>query len=181
MSRRKDRYNLAKIEYLPYLLHSSNPGATTIISNPTFVPRFVTPGTNLVGGEVDGLELLNAGEYIVERDINVRPGGKLILHPGVTLRFPPAVGMMVAGRLDARGKRPSDILFTLKEEILMGADNETLADQGLSQMTEMESPVRLLGGKTNLEGRLQVGRNKSRTKGPLPVTSSAKVLCVSTR
>ncbi|XP_046141163.1 protein bark beetle isoform X2 [Osmia bicornis bicornis] len=154
---RKDRYNLAKIEYLPYLLHSSNPGANTIIANPSFVPRFVTPGTNLVGGEVDGLEFLNAGEYIVERDINVRPDGKLILHPGVTLRFPPAVGMMVAGKLDARGKRPSDILFTLKEELVMDSNNDTLMDEGLSQMNEIDSiPVRLLGGKTNLEGRLQV-------------------------
>ncbi|XP_033297170.1 protein bark beetle [Bombus bifarius] len=154
---RKDRYNLAKIEYLPYLLHSSNPGANTIISNPTFVPRFVTPGTNLVGGEVDGREFLNSGEYIVERDINVRPGGKLILHPGVTLRFPPAVGMMVAGTLDARGIRPSDILFTLKEELLMDSDNETLTSQAFSGLNEAESvPVRLLGGKTNLEGRLQV-------------------------
>lgn len=109
---RKDRYNLAKIEYIPYLLHSSNPGANTIVSNPTFVPRFLTPGTNLVGGEVDGLESLSSGEYIVERDINIRPGGKLILQSGVTLHFPPAVGMMVAGALDAHGKRPSDILFT---------------------------------------------------------------------
>ncbi|XP_015436907.1 PREDICTED: protein bark beetle [Dufourea novaeangliae] len=153
---RKDRYNLAKIDYLPYLLHSSNPGATTIISNPTFVPRFLTPGTNLVGGEVDGQELLNSGEYIVERDINVRPGGKLTLHPGVTLLFPPAVGMMVAGKLDARGKRPSDILFTLKEEVIMDPDNQTMMVEGLNEMNEIEAPVRLLGGKTNLEGRLQV-------------------------
>lgn len=140
------------------MLHSSNPGANTIISNPTFVARFVTPGTNLVGGEVDGQEELKAGEYIVERDINVRPGGKLILQPGVTLRFPPAVGMMVAGRLDARGKGPSDILFTLKEELVMESINETLAEEGMmSQINEEESvPVRLLGGKTNLEGRLQV-------------------------
>lgn len=154
---RKDRYNLAKIEYLPYLLHNSNPGANTIIPNPTFVPQFVTPGTNLVGGEVDGQEELRAGEYIVERDINVRPGGKLILQPGVTLRFPPAVGMMVAGKLDARGKKPSDILFTLKEELVVLPINDTFADEDTVQVDETESvPVRLLGGKTNLEGRLQV-------------------------
>lgn len=154
---RKDRYNLAKIEYLPYLLHSSNPGANTIIPNPTFVPQFVTPGTNLVGGEVDGQEELKAGEYIVERDINVRPGGKLILQPGVTLRFPPAVGMMVAGKLDARGKKPSDILFTLKEELVVLPNNDTFADEDTIQIDETESvPVRLLGGKTNFEGRLQV-------------------------
>ncbi|XP_011334038.1 protein bark beetle isoform X2 [Ooceraea biroi] len=154
---RKDRYNLAKIEYLPYLLHSSNPGANTIIANPTFVPQFVTPGTNLVGGEVDGQEELRPGEYIVERDINVRPGGKLILQPGVTLRFPPAVGMMVAGKFDARGKGPSDILFTLKEE-LVPPKNETLEEEGENvPIEETESvPVRLLGGRTNLEGRLQI-------------------------
>ncbi|XP_046838795.1 protein bark beetle [Vespa crabro] len=153
---RKDRYTLAKIEYIPYLLHSSNPGANTIISNPMFVPRFVTPDTNLVGGEVDGQEVLKPGEYIVERDINVRPGGKLVLQSGVTLRFPPAVGMMVAGQLDARGKRPSDIRFTLKEDISMESQNSSILEE-TPQSSPIDSiPVRLLGGKTNLEGRLQV-------------------------
>lgn len=154
---RKDRYNLAKIEYLPYLLHSSNPSANTVIPNPTFVSQFITSGTNLVGGEVDGLEELRAGEYIVERDINVRPGGKLILQPGVTLRFPPSIGIMVAGKFDARGKKPSDILFTLKEELPILPSNETLIMEEDTSQIDMESvPVRLLGGKTNLEGRLQV-------------------------
>lgn len=49
---RKDRYNLAKIEYLPFLLHSSNPGSTLIIDHPTFVPQFNEPGSHSVGGEV---------------------------------------------------------------------------------------------------------------------------------
>lgn len=140
------------------MLHSSNPNANTIIPNPTFVLQFVTPGTNLVGGEVDGHEQLSAGEYIVERDINVRPGGKLILQPGVTLRFPPSIGIMVAGKFDARGKRPSDILFTLKEELAILPNNETLmTEEDMNPIGEVESvPVRLLGGKTNLEGRLQV-------------------------
>jgi hypothetical protein len=99
---------------------------------------------------------LKSGEYIVERDINVRPGGKLILQPGVTLRFPPAVGMMVAGKLDARGRRPSDILFTLKEELVISSNNETFVEENIT-IDEIETvPVRLLGGKTSLEGRLQV-------------------------
>ncbi|XP_018046380.1 PREDICTED: protein bark beetle [Atta colombica] len=154
---RKDRYNLAKIEYLPYLLHNSNPGANTIIPNPTFVPQFIRSDSNEVGGEVDGQEELKAGEYIVKRDINVRPGGKLILQPGVTLRFPPAVGMMIAGKFDARGKKPSDILFTLKEELVMLPNNDTFTDENTIQVHETESiPVRLLGGKTNFEGRLQI-------------------------
>ncbi|XP_031785209.1 protein bark beetle isoform X2 [Nasonia vitripennis] len=165
---RKDRYNLAKIEYMPYLLHSSNPATNTINPNPTFVPRFLAPGTNIVGGEVDGQETLQAGEYIVKRDINVRPGGKLILQPGVTLRFPPAVGIMVAGKLDAHGTKPSNILMTLKEEIVVSADNETVMEEMMmgdnaEPMMEMpvvpevsKVPVRLLGGKTSHEGRLQV-------------------------
>lgn len=153
---RKDRYNLAKIEYLPYLLHNSNPGANTIVPNPTFVPQFIRPDSNEVGGEVDGQEELKAGEYIVKRDINIRPGGKLILQPGVTLRFPPAVGMMIAGKFDARGKKPSDILFTLKEELVMLPNNDTFTDENTIQVQTESVPVRLLGGKTNLEGRLQV-------------------------
>ena len=83
---RKDRYNLAKLEYLPYLLHSSNPASTLIVKDPTFAPQFSSYGRNEVGGEVDGVENLRQGEYIVKRDINVRPGGRLTLQPGVTLR-----------------------------------------------------------------------------------------------
>ncbi|XP_034949444.1 protein bark beetle isoform X2 [Chelonus insularis] len=167
---RKDRYNLAKINYLPFSLHPSNPSANTIITHPTFVPSFNRPGTNLVGGEVDGLEVLFTGEYVVERDINVRPGGKLILQPGVTLKFPPAVGMMVAGKLDARGKASSNIVMTLKEEIIIEMENDTMSDDMDNFEEEKEDvtmtpatiddsttiPVRLLGGRTNKEGRLQV-------------------------
>lgn len=74
---RKDRYDLSKIEYLPYLLHNTNPGASTIMSISQFVPRFFIENTDVVGGEVDGQETLPSGTYTVERDINVRPGGKL--------------------------------------------------------------------------------------------------------
>ncbi|KAJ8673362.1 hypothetical protein QAD02_004624 [Eretmocerus hayati] len=163
---RKDRYNLAKIEFIPYLLHSNNP--STNVYNPTkaFVPDFLTPGTNIVGGEVEGQVVLHSGEYIVKRDINVRPGGKLALQPGVTLRFPPAVGIMVAGKLDAHGTGPSNILMTLKEEIVLvpATDNDTMineSDDGMEMvqlpaMPESNVPVKLLGGKTSLEGRLQV-------------------------
>lgn len=97
---RKDRYDLAKIEYSPYLLHNSNPGSNTIMSLPTFVPRFLTDGSDVIGGEVDGQEILTPGTYTVDRDINIRPGGKLILSPGVSLNFAPSVGMMVSGKLE---------------------------------------------------------------------------------
>lgn len=163
---RKDRYNLAKITYIPYLLHSSNPGATQINFHQMFVPQFNVPGTFVVGGEVDGTEHLRQGEYFVDKDINVRPGGRLILQSGVTLRFPPSIGMMVAGRLEARGTHPNDISFMLKEEIIMNNDSLVYdtGDEHLEPTTpeyqEPLVPIRLLGGRTPLEGRLQVRVNE---------------------
>lgn len=171
---RKDRYDLAKIVYLPYLLHNSNPGANTIIAFPTFVPRFYTEGSDNVGGEVDGQEILQTGVYTVDRDINVRPGGKLILQPGVVLNFSPSVGMMVAGKLEARGRSPDDIFFTLKRAPVMTSSTDAdpseaetedmMAVEHMDRETEMvidvneepTVPVRLLGGATEHEGRLQV-------------------------
>ncbi|OWR46233.1 Neurotrypsin [Danaus plexippus plexippus] len=157
---RKDRYNLAKIIYMPYLLHSSNPGATQVNYNSLYVPQFNVPGTSVVGGEVEGIEILRQGEYDVDKDINIRPGGKLILQSGVTLKFPPSIGIMVAGKLDARGKRPNDITFTLKEEVAMSNDSiyETDIDVEITTPGYQEPivPIRLLGGRTPYEGRLQV-------------------------
>lgn len=170
---RKDRYNLAKIEYLPYLLHNSNPGANTIISFPTYVPRFYTEGADRIGGEVDGQEILPTGTYTVDRDINVRPGGKLILQPGVVLNFSPGVGMMVAGKLEARGRSPDDIFFTLKRAPVMTVENDTTDDIMNAENVDMETevvpdveeepkiPIRLLGGATEHEGRLQIYINST--------------------
>lgn len=160
---RKDRYNLAKIIYLPYLLHNSNPGANTVVAHPTFVPQFNVPGSGIVGGEVDGQENLKPGEYFVDKDINIRPGGKLTLQSGVTLKFPPSVGMMVAGRLEARGRNINAIMMTLKQQTIMEQEVENLEMDTErydteTQIIEVESkiPIRLLGGKTTNEGRLQV-------------------------
>lgn len=162
---RKDRYDLAKIEYLPFLLHHSNPGTPLINQFPSYSPRFFIENSDKIGGEVDGLELLPSGTYEVERDINIRPGGKLILQPGTILNFAPSVGMMVAGKLEARGTSPDDILFTLKREPVMINDTtEALTDGDLEAETESvipknlppPVPIRLLGGKSEHEGRLQV-------------------------
>ena len=161
---RKDRFDLAKIEYIPYLLHHSNPGTTLIYQFTTYIPRFHDENSDKVGGEVDGQEILPSGSYDVERDINIRPGGKLILSSGVTLNFAPSVGMMVAGKLEARGISPDDILFTLKREPVMVNETAEMIDGDVESETEpvmpknlpTPAPVRLLGGKTEHEGRLQV-------------------------
>ncbi|KAF5304533.1 hypothetical protein FQA39_LY09584 [Lamprigera yunnana] len=162
---RTDRYNLAKIAYVPYLLHNSNPSTTRFNYLPLYVPIFHKQNSNVIGGEVEGEETLAPGEYIVEKDINIRPGGKLTLEPGVTLRFPPSVGVMVGGRLEAHGIGPDSIKFTLKEEIIHPHTNDSYeAEDILDHETEivvMESPIpiRLLGEKAPTEGRLQVKIN----------------------
>ncbi|XP_025830817.1 protein bark beetle [Agrilus planipennis] len=157
---RNHRYNLAKIAFIPYLIHNSNPLTSRFNPNQLYVPTFAFRGSNKVGGEVEGEETLSAGEYIVEKDINIRPGGKLTLEPGVTLKFPPSIGMMVGGKLEARGVGPDSITFTLKEEITFTQDNanETQGYDSETEMIEVESkiPIRLLGGKTASEGRLQI-------------------------
>ena len=59
--------------------------------------------------------------------------------------------MMVAGKLEARGLGPDDIKFTLKEEIIEVSENDT----EISNARESSIPVRLIGGRTSNEGRLQ--------------------------
>jgi hypothetical protein len=58
---------------------------------------------------------------------------------------------MVAGKFEARGRGPNDVRFTLKEEIVETPENDT----ALAYTAESHMPVRLLGGRTNQEGRLQ--------------------------
>lgn len=58
---------------------------------------------------------------------------------------------MVAGKFEARGRGPNDIRLTLKEEIEETPEN----DSSLVSPPESHVPVRLLGGRTSQEGRLQ--------------------------
>ena len=139
---RDDRYNLAMISYVPYLL-ANNINTELVLERPEWEPVFADDDTREVGGEVTGVEELRSdGVYYVRRDINVRPGGRLKVTPGVTLKFEHSIGMMVSGELiaegDLQGNQP---LFTLLDA---PRDNVT------------QVPVRLVGGKTIREGRLQV-------------------------
>ena len=141
---RDDRYNLAKIEYLPYLL-SNNINTELVLEKPLFEHLFINRETKEVGGDIAGIEeLRETGVYTVTRDINVLPNGRLKITPGVVLKFLPSVGMMVSGELIAEGdNQGGQPLLTLQE---MERDEN---------MTETVG-VRLVGGKTEREGRLQV-------------------------
>ena len=139
---RDDRYNLAKISYIPYLL-SNNINTELVLERPLFEHQFINRNTREVGGDVAGVEeLRQEGVYIVRRDINVRPGGRLKITPGVTLKFEHSVGMMVSGELIAEGDNSG------------GQPVLTLLDHPRDNVTE--AGVRLVGGRTVREGRLQV-------------------------
>ncbi|KAF7287908.1 hypothetical protein GWI33_000255 [Rhynchophorus ferrugineus] len=160
---RYDRFNLARIGFMPILLHNSNFLTTRINPNQLYVPKFNEHNSDKVGGEIEGEETLSKGEYVVERDITIRPGGKLTIEPGVTLRFPPSIGMMVGGKLEARGVEPNSIRFTLKENSMYSPDNETYQTDDMVDGSDTEIvpfdnnvPIRLLGGDTETEGRLQL-------------------------
>ena len=139
---RDDRYNLAKITYIPYLL-SNNINTELVLERPMFEPSFINATSREVGGDVSGVEELREnGVYFVRRDINVRPSGRLKITPGVTLKFEHSVGIMVSGELIAEGDRQGgQPILTLLETV---KDNIT------------NSAVRLVGGHTVREGRLQV-------------------------
>nr|XP_022906031.1 protein bark beetle isoform X1 [Onthophagus taurus] len=167
---RNDRYSLAKVHFVPYLLHNSNPLTDKVYYNQMYVHLFITQDSSIVGGEIEGEEILTPGDYTVEKDINIRPGGKLIIEPGVTLRFPPSIGIMIGGKLEARGIEPDSILFTLKEELSFantsyeiqtetGIENTDINHETEIVSIESQKPLRLLGGKTEYEGRLQIKIN----------------------
>lgn len=115
---RKNRYNLAQIEFLQYLLSPEDLEYATDLSFDRERDKISTFRNGLrLGGEVKGLEELSADVYTVENDIFVRPGGHLIVKPGATLKFHDGVGLMVQGRLDAIGKDNSQIVFTSSVQV----------------------------------------------------------------
>lgn len=110
---RKNRYNLAQVEFLQYLLSPEDLEYATDLSfdrERDKISHFKN-GSRL-GGEVKGYEELDVGTYQVQDDIFVRPGAHLIIKPGTILKFHDGVGMMVQGRLDSLGTINSQILYT---------------------------------------------------------------------
>lgn len=52
-----------------------------------------------------------ATPYQILADLTVMPGSILTLKPGVVLEFAPQVGLLVLGRLVARGERGKEIIM----------------------------------------------------------------------
>lgn len=65
-------------------------------------PYKVTP-TEFEGGLVVGERILRLSDspFIVRSDIDIEPGSKLVIEPGVTLQFVPMIGITVRGTITA--------------------------------------------------------------------------------
>lgn len=113
---RKDRYNLARVEFVQYLTAPYDLNTRDHVSL-TFdrkrVMTFDTQGnTHEIGGEIAGDFQIGPGDYTVRRDIYVRSNAKLTIHPQTKLSFEQSVGLMVQGELRAVGSIHEKIHFT---------------------------------------------------------------------
>ena len=101
---RKNRYNLAQVEFLQYRTIPYDLRTNELLSIDRERDKFI-PFRNgqILGGEVRGDMVIEMGEYTVVRDIFVRAGSRLTLSRGVVLKFDQSVGMMVQGRLESNG------------------------------------------------------------------------------
>lgn len=110
---RKNRYNLAQVEFLQYLMSPEDLEFGNDLSFDRERDKITSfKNGNKIGGEVKGLEELNPGVYLVTDDIYVRPGSTLSLKPDTILKFADSTGMMVQGRLEASGNSANNIVLT---------------------------------------------------------------------
>lgn len=102
---RKNRYNLAQVEFLQYLTLPDALDSHTAVSFDTDRNKLMYFPTNKteIGGEVRGQVTLEQRVYNVRRDIYVRPEGELIIPEGTELHFDQSIGLMVQGKLKVKG------------------------------------------------------------------------------
>lgn len=176
---RRDRYNLAVVHFHPFLLSSNNVETPVIEPGQMSEPDFFDPiDAHIIGGEVNGEITLHDGIYTVTRDIYVHDTGTLTIAFGTTLEFSEGMGMMVAGIVRTEGSGSRDVRFTLhgtsnaeafsraalyenlEEEVKLlnetEAANQTVVHAAGADDEGPGIPVKLVGGRDGLEGRLMV-------------------------
>ncbi|KAI1309114.1 Protein bark beetle [Halotydeus destructor] len=110
---RKNRYNLAQVEFLPYRTRKMDFNTNELISYDRERDKFISIiKDQKLGGEIRGEFILEPGVYQVVDDIYVRPGAKFVIAPETTLNFDQSVGLMVQGKLEAVGRTYQQIRFT---------------------------------------------------------------------
>lgn len=149
------RYNLAGIAYYPAL--RSNDIFSNFFTDlvATYLPPFqrIVNNTNYIGGRMrDSAVTLLPGTYVVDADINIEPGKKLIISPGASLLFQTTVGMLIQGELQAGDVASTPITFDRYIDVRNSTNWSTLTN-----ITSIyyDGAVRLTGGSTRYEGNVE--------------------------
>lgn len=113
---RKNRYNLAQVEFLQYRTSEVDFETLTMLSLDRERDKIMPfRQAQKIGGEVSGDILLEAGTFEVAKDIFIRPGSRLRISSGALLIFQQSIGMMVQGKLECLGSPRYPILLTASE------------------------------------------------------------------
>ena len=165
---RNDRFNLAKIDFLPFLLHNNSYYTDNIFKYDS-QPSPLFKNNMYIGGQIQGQEILEPGEYIVDKDISIRHSGELIIKPGVLLKFYSSVGMLINGKLELpvidNNQSHDKVVFSLydkdKEEQRSYELDDPVSQVLVNDVVEIEdgSGIRLVDGNSSNEGRLEVNKN----------------------
>ena len=134
---------LASAQFFPYLSALGVPVSSTV-SRPIGIIR----PNSIIRGRVlaDTVIPISGSPYVVTGDISVLPGRKLRIETGVELRFTHNTGILVEGQMIADGHENAPIRM--------------INDDFLVPVRE-ERAIRIVGGPTKLEGRVEVFHNGS--------------------
>ena len=117
---RKNRYNLAFVEYLPFRTDEYDFDTNELISSEQEKDKRISfyNGNKLLGGEIRGIYNLPAGKYLVNNDIYVAPNSKLLLKENTVLEFDYSIGMMIEGSLEIKTSINNPIAFRGSADLL---------------------------------------------------------------
>jgi hypothetical protein len=180
---RKNRYNLAQIEFLQYLTLPDSLDSHHAVSFDTDRNKLMNFLTNIseIGGEVRGQVFLDRRVYTVRRDIYVRPEGELIIPEGAELHFDQSIGVMIQGKFKAKGgpnplnyikftlasdaNKPRNPLVMRSPSKIISLPSFPMANNTKNSTKKSSQPINISYSPTNImtvrlsngtEGRLEV-------------------------
>ncbi|XP_067119939.1 protein bark beetle [Centruroides vittatus] len=138
----KDRYNLAQVEFLPFITLGTD--LDTTYTSKEDERHLIMPfrQDDTVGGIVMGEVTIEKRTVTVTRDIYVTPGSKLHIHPEAKLLFKPFIGMMVQGELHSEGRKGREIVYSIAPSAYSGIVSTNVY---LSNQTEGKLEVQIDG------------------------------------
>lgn len=143
-----NRYDLARIVYHPALSHDWL--YTPVLTDRQIAIEISFARNDRLGGRLAEKFQTDAGAtYRVDRDISVLGLGRLYVSAGTTLEFSNALGFLVEGFVEMQGTAEHPVVLRLLNE-----------STWINRTT-----IRLVGGPSVLEGRLEVRPSENDTWG----------------